>query len=334
MGDVQDVIQTAIGGMNITTTVEGLERYPLNMRYARELRDDLPALERLLVPAPTGAQIPLGQLAKMAINPGPPMIRSENAQRTAWIYVDIAGRDLGGYHRRSARHRRPPRSLCRRATPSSSPASSSSGRRPFPAPRRPLGGHPGDLRASSSCCSTSSSRSWFRVAVIMLAVPFSLIGAFWFLYLLDYNLSLAVVIGIIAPGRPRRRDRHGHAPLPRQFAPRFRDREVRGSLLHADLWAAVRRHVHAHPGQDSHSWFHLIGLLPLLWSHGTGKGTPSGISESLIGGILIGFLMELIVYPVSSSISRNAGACRAPLTHPRSARAGFSRRPQHHGSLE
>src|SRR4030095_16981379 len=96
-GDVQDVIRTAIGGMNVTTTVEGLERYPLNIRYARELRDDIPALREVLVPTPTGAQIPLGQLADIRINPGPPMIRSENAQRTAWIFVDIAGRDLGGY---------------------------------------------------------------------------------------------------------------------------------------------------------------------------------------------------------------------------------------------
>jgi Cu(I)/Ag(I) efflux system membrane protein CusA/SilA len=97
VGDVQDVVMTAIGGMNVTTTVEGLERYPLNVRYARELRDDLPALAEVLVGVPDGPQVPLGQIADIHVTPGPPMIRSENAQRTAWIFVDIAGRDLGGY---------------------------------------------------------------------------------------------------------------------------------------------------------------------------------------------------------------------------------------------
>src|SRR5205814_94946 len=99
IGDVQDVIQSAIGGMNIpgTTTVEGLERYPLNVRYARELRDDPAALREVLVTNSSGVQIPLGQLANIRINPGPPMIRSENAQRAAYVYVGIAGRDLGGY---------------------------------------------------------------------------------------------------------------------------------------------------------------------------------------------------------------------------------------------
>jgi Cu(I)/Ag(I) efflux system membrane protein CusA/SilA len=96
-GDVQEVIESAIGGMNVTTTVEGLERYPLNIRYARELRDNPAMLEQVLMRAPGGAQIPLKQLATIKINPGPPMIRSENAQRTAWVFVDIAGRDLGGY---------------------------------------------------------------------------------------------------------------------------------------------------------------------------------------------------------------------------------------------
>ncbi|HLQ37585.1 MAG TPA: efflux RND transporter permease subunit, partial [Planctomycetota bacterium] len=105
IGDVQDVIQSAAGGMNVTTTVEGLERYPLNVRYLRDFRDDIPALESVLVAAPrTGPdqislQVPLGQLARIKITPGAPMVRSENAMRTAWVYVDIAGRDLGGYVR-------------------------------------------------------------------------------------------------------------------------------------------------------------------------------------------------------------------------------------------
>ena len=95
--DVQDVIQTAIGGMNITTTVEGLERYPVNLRYSRELRDDLPALRDVLVPAPSGAQIPLGRLVSMDYAVGPPSIKSEGAKPNAWVYVDIHDIDVGGY---------------------------------------------------------------------------------------------------------------------------------------------------------------------------------------------------------------------------------------------
>ena len=96
-GDVQDVISTAIGGMKISTAVEGLERYPINLRYARDLRDDPSSIKQVLVPTPGGAQIPLGQLADIKINPGPPMIKSENARRTAWVFVDVAGRDIGSY---------------------------------------------------------------------------------------------------------------------------------------------------------------------------------------------------------------------------------------------
>ncbi|MBE0618846.1 MAG: efflux RND transporter permease subunit, partial [Proteobacteria bacterium] len=97
VGDVQDVIMTAIGGMNVTYTVEGLERYPVNLRYSRELRDDIEQLQRVLIPTPTGAQVPLGQLAVLSIHKGPPGIKSENARRTAWIYVDLKGVDVGSY---------------------------------------------------------------------------------------------------------------------------------------------------------------------------------------------------------------------------------------------
>jgi Cu(I)/Ag(I) efflux system membrane protein CusA/SilA len=97
VGDVQDVIMTAIGGMNITYTVEGLERYPVNLRYSRELRDDIDRLKRVLVSTSTGAQVPLAQLADLSIKKGPPGIKSENARRSAWIYVDLKGVDVGTY---------------------------------------------------------------------------------------------------------------------------------------------------------------------------------------------------------------------------------------------
>ena len=194
-GDVQDVIQTAIGGMNVTTTVEGLERYPLNVRYARELRDDLPALR-------AGAGADADRRADPArparrrsrINPGP----ADDPQRERAAH----GVDL-------RRHRRPrPRRLRRRGA-----SASSREQVPLPPATRASG------RASSSTSSRRTARlavvipitlvlivlllyvanqSWFRVGVVLLAVPFSLIGAFWFLWALDYNMSLAVWVGIIA----------------------------------------------------------------------------------------------------------------------------------------
>ena len=101
IGDVQDVILSAMGGMNVTWTVEGLERYPVNLRYKRELRDNIPALERTLVSTPSGAQVPLAQLTDIVIHKGPPAIKSENARKTAWIYVDLTTSDVGGWVERA-----------------------------------------------------------------------------------------------------------------------------------------------------------------------------------------------------------------------------------------
>ncbi len=103
IGDVEDVIQSAIGGMNITTTVEGLERYPVNLRYSRELRDNLPALSAIVVSAPNGQQVPLGQLARLEIVKGPPQIKTEQARPNAWVYVDLEGIDVGTYVRNAQR---------------------------------------------------------------------------------------------------------------------------------------------------------------------------------------------------------------------------------------
>ena len=97
VGDVQDVIATALGGMTITQTVEGLERYPVNLRYFQNYRENLPALRRVLIPTPNGAQVPMDQVATIKIHQGPDMIRSENARRSAWIYVDIKDIDVGSY---------------------------------------------------------------------------------------------------------------------------------------------------------------------------------------------------------------------------------------------
>ncbi len=292
IGDVQDVLMTAVGGMNVTTTVEGLERYPVNVRYARELRDDIPALREVLVAAPSGAQIPLGQLADLHLTPGPPMIRSENAQRTAWIFVDIAGRDLGGYVAEAKRVAE------EQVTMPPGYTRVWSGRFEYleQANRR--------LRlvipitfALIVLLLYVSNQSWFRVGVILLAVPFSLIGAFWSLWALDYNMSLAVWVGIIALlGVDAETGQVMLLYLDNAFD-RFRSEGRMGDendLLLAIHEGAVKR---IRPKTMTVAT-DMIGLLPLLWATGTGSDVTRRLVAPLIGGIAISFLMELLVYPV------------------------------------
>ncbi len=292
VGDVQDVIQAAVGGMNVTTTVEGLERYPLNVRYARELRDDVPSLREVLVATPTGAQIPLGQVAKISINQGPPMIRSENAQRTAWIFVDIAGRDLGGYVAEAKRVA---------AEQVQMPAGYTrvwSGRFEYleQANQRLQVVIPITL-ALIVLLLYVSNKSWFRVGVVLLAVPFSLIGAFWFLWALDYNMSLAVWVGIIALlGIDAETGQVMLLYLDNAFD-RFKAEgrlRSKADLLVAIHEGAVKR---IRPKTMTVAT-DMIGLMPLLWATGTGADVTRRLVAPLIGGITVSFLMELLVYPV------------------------------------
>lgn len=298
VGDVQDVIQSAVGGMNVTTTVEGLERYPLNVRYLRDFRDDLPALEQVLVSSPmagpsgTRLQVPLGQLAKLQITPGPPMIRSENAQRSAWVFVDIAGRDLGGYIRDA-----------RKAVAEQVPLP--------PGYTRLFSGQfefwektvPKLVAASILTLLVIvlllyiSSQSWFRVAVVVLAVPFSLIGASWFMYALGYNLSLAVVIGVIAlAGLDAETGMVMLLYLDNSFERFVREgrMKTRDDLVAAVHDGAVLR---IRPKMMTVSAA-FIGLVPLLWAHGTGADVMRRLAAPMIGGLIVSFLMELVVYPV------------------------------------
>ncbi|MFH1219200.1 MAG: CusA/CzcA family heavy metal efflux RND transporter [Candidatus Eisenbacteria bacterium] len=292
VGDIQDVVMTALGGMNVTTTVEGLERYNVNVRYSRELRDNIPALRQVLVAAPTGSQIPLGEIADIKINPGPPMIRSEDARRTAWVFVDIAGRDLGGYVKDA-----------RRVVEEEVPLPAGyhrvwSGRFEY------LEKANARLRivvpitfALIVLLLYISNRSWFRVGVVLLAVPFSLIGAFWFLHLLHYNMSLAVWVGIIALlGVDAETGQVMLLYLDNTFTRfkgegRMRDRSDLFDAIHEGAVKRIRPKTMT-VATD------MIGLLPLLWVTGTGSDVTRRLVAPLVGGITISFLMELLVYPV------------------------------------
>ncbi|MCC6672322.1 MAG: efflux RND transporter permease subunit [Planctomycetes bacterium] len=292
VADVQDAVALAVGGRDATTTVEGLERYAVNVRYARELRDDPEALEQVLIPTPAGAQMPLGQVARLAVRSGPPMIRSEDAQRAAWVYVTLRDDDLGGFVRRAEGQ------LAELA--------------PLPAGyRRAWVGTWENLQRTNERLMVlvpltlllivvllyMANRDWFRVGVILLAVPFSLIGAFWFLYALDYNLSLAVWVGVIALlGVDAETGQLMLLYLDESFARARKEGRMAGVR---DLYTAIHEGAVKRLRPKSMTVAtDMIGLLPLLWATGTGADVTRRLVAPLIGGITVSFLMELLVYPV------------------------------------
>ncbi|MEK7271182.1 MAG: efflux RND transporter permease subunit, partial [Planctomycetota bacterium] len=303
-GDVQDVVQTALGGMNVTETVEGLARYPVNVRYPRERRDDPDAVASILVPTPSGAHVPLGTLAVIRVQPGPPMIRSENARPAAWVYVDIAGRELGGYVKEAKRV------VAEKVPLPEGYVRVWSGRFEYleKTERRLRIVIPLTLVLIVLLLYVSNG-SWFRVAIILCAVPFSLIGAFWFLWLLDYNMSLAVWVGIIALlGIDAETGQLMLLYLDNTFD-RFRAEgrmRTRADLFDAIHEGAVKR---IRPKTMTVAT-DMLGLLPLLWASGTGADVTRRLVAPLIGGITVSFLMELLVYPVLFYLVKRRGLPR------------------------
>jgi Cu(I)/Ag(I) efflux system membrane protein CusA/SilA len=305
-GDVQDVIQTAIGGMNVSTTVQGVERYPINVRFARELRDEPEQLARVLVPTPTGAQIPLGTLARIVRRDGAPMVRNEDGQHTAWIFVDVAGRDIGGWLEEAQE---------RVAAQIDIPAGYSlvwagQFQQLAKANERLLLVLPVTL-ALIVLLLYVSNRSWFRVGVILLAVPFSLIGALWFLFALDYHMSVAVWVGIIALlGIDAETGQVMLLYLDTSYE-RLRGEgrlRTRAELLVAIHDGAVKR---IRPKTMTVAT-DMIGLLPLLWVTGTGAEVTRRLVAPLVGGISVSFAMELLVYPVIFYLWKRRGLSDAP----------------------
>jgi Cu(I)/Ag(I) efflux system membrane protein CusA/SilA len=193
ISDVEDVIETAVGGKNISVTIEGRERYPINLRYARELRDDLEKLKRVLVPAPTGAQIPIGQLAEIQLTTGAPLIKDENGMLTGWVYIDLIDRDVGSYVKEA-------KALIAKE---------------IEIPAGYYLGWSGQFEYMERAMKRMTvvlpltlfiiffllyinTRSVIKTGIVLLAVPFSLVGAIWLLYILGYNMSIAVWVGLIA----------------------------------------------------------------------------------------------------------------------------------------
>ncbi|MEE8586630.1 MAG: efflux RND transporter permease subunit, partial [Acidobacteriota bacterium] len=291
IGDVQDVIQTAIGGMNVTETVEGLERYPVNLRYSRELRHNLPALRQILVPTPSGQHIPLGQLTDIRFKLGPPSIKTEASRPNAWIYVDLKGIDVGTYVQMAQK------------------AVAEGVEIPAGYNIAWSGQYEYMLRAQKRLTYVIpmtvmiifviiflSTRSIFETLVVLLSVPCSLVGAFWLLYLLDYNMSIAVWVGLIAlAGLAAETGVVMLLYLDVAYKNAVREGKMRHrkDLVDAIYQGAVTR---VRPKIMTASVI-MAGLVPILWSHGSGADVMKRIATPMVGGMVTSVLLVLGVYP-------------------------------------
>ncbi len=294
VGDVEDVIQSAIGGMNVTQTVEGLERYPVNLRYPRAYRDNIEALRRVLIPTPTGAQIPLTQVADIRLVGGPPSIKSEAARPNAWIYVDIKTSDIGGYVARAKK------AITARIKLPAGYAIGWSGQFEYMqrAAARLKIVIPLTLVAIFLLL-YFNFRNLAAPLVVMLAVPFGLIGGFWLVYWLGYNMSVAVGVGFIALA--------GVAAEIGVLVLTFIDQEIAGirsqgskaGLSSAEIMEAVRNGTGKRVRPIAMTAVAVIaGLLPIMWGAGTGSDVMQRIAAPMIGGMVTTTLLCLLILPL------------------------------------
>ena len=307
VGDVQDVIQSAIGGMNVSWTIEGLERYPINVRYPRELRDNLESLGDILVSSPTGAQIPLSQLAVIRIHQGPPSIKSEDARPNAWIYVDLRGIDVGTWVEGAKR------TVAERVTVPPGYSIFWSGQYEYMqrAKQRLLLIVPITLFLIFLIL-YFNMKSITKTAIVLLAVPFSLVGAIWFMYWLGYNWSVAVWVGLIALAGLDAET--GVVMLLYLDIAYERWRQNGKMISYKDLadsidHGAVQR---IRPKMMT-VMVTLFALVPILWSTGTGSDVMRRIAAPMVGGVLTSFIGELIFYPAIFFIWRALKLERSPL---------------------
>ena len=292
VGDVQDVIMSAIGGMNITQTVEGLERYPVNVRYSRELRDNLPALNRVLIPTPTGAQIPLSYVADFNIVKGPPAIKSENARKTSWVYVDIRDTDVGTYvnNARTA--------INEQVTFPEGYSIVWSGQYEYieRARQRLKVVVPITLLVIFVLLYLNF-RSVTESMIVMLTLPFSVVGGIWLLYVLGYHLSVAVGVGFIAlAGVAAETGVIMLIYLNQAYREKLSQGKMNSlkDLYDAIIAGAVDR---VRPKMMTVLTI-MAGLLPILWGTGTGSEVMKRIVAPMVGGMISSTILTLIVIPV------------------------------------
>jgi copper/silver efflux system protein len=289
--DAQNTLSTAVGGDNVSTTIEGRERYPINVRYKRDFRSDLEALGRVLVPAGGDRQIPLSELATIQMLNGPAMIRNEDGLLTGYVFVDLADRSPGDYVAQARRELQNKLHLPAGYTVLWSGQYESAER----VRQRLTLVIPVTLAIILFLLYTNT-QSMVKTAIIILAVPFSAVGALWLVYLLGYNMSIAVWVGIIALlgidaetgvfmllylDLAYEKARHDH--------PRF----TREYLYEAIVEGAAKR---LRPKFMTFATMS-VGLIPILWATGAGSAIMKRIAAPMVGGIVTSFILELLVYP-------------------------------------
>jgi len=297
VGAVQDIIQSAIGGMNITETVEGLERYPVNLRYPRELRGDLETLKRVLIPTPTGAQIPIAMVAEISYQRGAPVIKSEDARPNAWIYVDISTSDIGGFVAKAKRV------MQDQVTIPAGYTVSWSGQ--FEYMERAA------ARLSIVAPATLliiflllylSFRNVTEPVIVMMSIPFGLVGGIWLVYINGYNMSVAVAVGFIALA--------GMAAEIGVLVLSFIDTEIaKRRALSIDrlsleevkdaVLSATSKRVRPVAMTAIST---MAGLIPIMLSSGTGSDVTHRIAAPMLGGMLTVMILNLLVLPVIYSL--------------------------------
>lgn len=291
IGDVQDVFMSAIGGMNITKTVEGLERYPVNLRYQRDYRENIDALKRVLVPLRGGGNIPLEELGKIVIEKGPPAIKSENSRPNAWIYIDIENIDVGTYVKN---------------------AQKIIGEQVQIPPGYSLiwsGQFEYMERAAKKLALVIpvtlllvilllyfNTKSFVKTGIILLALPFSMVGSIWYLYAADYNTSVAVWVGIIALLGI---SAETGVVMLLYLDIAYENWKKKGMLktftdLKESIFEGAVKRIRPKMMTITVLFF---GLLPIVIGHGTGGDVMKRIAAPMIGGIFTSFIMELTIFP-------------------------------------
>jgi Cu(I)/Ag(I) efflux system membrane protein CusA/SilA len=294
--DVEDVIQSAVGGANVTTTVEGRERYPVNVRYGRAFRHDLWRLRRVLVETPARAQVPLEQLAELRITSGPAMVKTEAAQLVGYVYIDTFGRDPGSYvHDAKAvieHNVRIPEGYHLEWSGSFEAMQRAQRRLTYVIPLTLF---------LIFVLLFLNTRSLTKVLIIFLAVPFSLLGAFLLLNLLGYHLSVAVWVGIIALAGV---DAETGVVMLLYLDVTYERRKREGNMHSlSDLERAVEEGAvqRVRPKMMTVLAI-LMGLLPIMWSTGTGSDVMKRIAAPMVGGVTTSFILELLIYPAIYTI--------------------------------
>ena len=310
--DVQEIIQSAVGGMNLTTTVEGRERYPVNVRYSRELRNDVEKLKRILVPVmnnqqaavssqpsamsgirtPTMniVQVPMGELTDIKIVRGPTQIKSEEGLLAAYVYIDFSGRDVGGYveeAKKKVASLKIPEGYRLEWSGEYEYIVKTKERLKLVIPLTAL---------IIFVLIYFNTKSVTKTMIVLLAVPFSLVGSFWLLYILNYNMSIAVWVGIIAlAGLDAETGVVMLLYLELAYEKWKKEGKLNGiaDLKEAIMYGSVKR---IRPKIMTVSVI-LAGLIPIMFSHGTGSDVMKRIAAPMVGGVVTSTILELIIYP-------------------------------------